>query len=230
MARRETVLVETARYGHFPVRVERLIPPRYAAYPLDQCLPWRHARTGQLHAGRVHPDGAENGVLVRVKESGFAGLLTSPEIRAARHADNVRGWTSQLDLLRQASETSAPVTRDMTRSLDEFADIFAALADSNRRSVLEHLVDAGEGTATTLAVDLPFSRQAVVKHLAHLERAQLVRSPAPGQGGALPGAFRAASRHRPGHRRDRRRLGPDPLSPQAIRRGDGSPREGIASP
>ena len=64
----------------------------------------------------------------------------------------------------------------MTRSLDEFADIFAALAEPNRRSVLEHLVDAGEGTATTLAEDLPFSRQAVVKHLAHLERVQLVRS------------------------------------------------------
>lgn len=64
----------------------------------------------------------------------------------------------------------------MSRSLSEFADIFAALADSNRRSVLEHLVDAGESTATTLAVDLPFSRQAVVKHLAHLERAELVRS------------------------------------------------------
>ena len=64
----------------------------------------------------------------------------------------------------------------MSRSLNEFADIFAALADPNRRSVLEHLVDAGESTATTLAEDLPFSRQAVVKHLAHLERAQLVRS------------------------------------------------------
>jgi DNA-binding transcriptional ArsR family regulator len=64
----------------------------------------------------------------------------------------------------------------MTRSLTEFADIFTALADPNRRSVLELLVDVGEGTATTLAEDLPFSRQAVVKHLAHLERAQLVRS------------------------------------------------------
>jgi DNA-binding transcriptional ArsR family regulator len=64
----------------------------------------------------------------------------------------------------------------MNRSLSDFADVFAALADPNRRAVLDHLVDAGEGTATTLAQDLPFSRQAVVKHLAQLERAQLVRS------------------------------------------------------
>lgn len=64
----------------------------------------------------------------------------------------------------------------MTASLAEFADVFAALAEPNRRIVLERLVQAGEGTATTLATDLPFSRQAVVKHLAHLERAHLVRS------------------------------------------------------
>lgn len=64
----------------------------------------------------------------------------------------------------------------MTPSLAEFADVFVALADPNRRSVLERLVLAGDGTATTLAVDLPFCRQAVVKHLAHLERAQLVQS------------------------------------------------------
>ncbi len=64
----------------------------------------------------------------------------------------------------------------MTPALAEFADVFTALADPNRRAVLERLVLAGEGTATTLAVGLPFCRQAVVKHLAHLERAQLVQS------------------------------------------------------
>lgn len=64
----------------------------------------------------------------------------------------------------------------MTQSLDEFGDIFSALADPNRRTVLERLVAAGEGTATTIAEDLPISRQAVVKHLAHLDQAQLVRA------------------------------------------------------
>jgi len=61
-------------------------------------------------------------------------------------------------------------------SLSEYADVFVALADPNRRAVLERLVLAGGGTATTLATDLPFSRQAVVKHLTHLERVRLVRS------------------------------------------------------
>lgn len=61
-------------------------------------------------------------------------------------------------------------------SLDELGGVFAALADPNRRVVLERLADAGEGTATTLARVVPFSRQAVVKHLAHLDRVELVES------------------------------------------------------
>jgi DNA-binding transcriptional ArsR family regulator len=64
----------------------------------------------------------------------------------------------------------------MTQSLDEFDDVFMALADPSRRAVLERLALAGEGTATTLAADLPISRQAVVKHLAHLDRARLVQA------------------------------------------------------
>ena len=59
-------------------------------------------------------------------------------------------------------------------TLDEFGDVFAALADPSRRLVLERLAAAGEGTATTLAGELPISRQAVVKHLAQLDRARLV--------------------------------------------------------
>jgi len=58
--------------------------------------------------------------------------------------------------------------------LDAFDDVFQALADPSRRQVLERLADAGEGTATTLAEGLPISRQAVVKHLAQLDRASLV--------------------------------------------------------
>jgi DNA-binding transcriptional ArsR family regulator len=64
----------------------------------------------------------------------------------------------------------------MTRALDEFGDVFSALADPNRRTVLERLALAGEGTATTIAEGLPISRQAVVKHLARLDRARLVQA------------------------------------------------------
>lgn len=64
----------------------------------------------------------------------------------------------------------------MNQSLEEFDAVFAALADPSRRAVLERLAGAGEGTATTLAAELPISRQAVVKHLAQLDKARLVRA------------------------------------------------------
>jgi DNA-binding transcriptional ArsR family regulator len=54
--------------------------------------------------------------------------------------------------------------------------VFAALADPTRWRVLSLLAERGEGTATSLAGELPVSRVAVVKHLAVLDRAQLVES------------------------------------------------------
>jgi DNA-binding transcriptional ArsR family regulator len=53
-------------------------------------------------------------------------------------------------------------------------DVFAALADPTRQRLLEVLADRVEATATVLAAELPVSRQAVVKHLAILDRAGLV--------------------------------------------------------
>lgn len=55
-------------------------------------------------------------------------------------------------------------------------DVLAALADPTRWRVLELLAARGEGTATTLAGEMPVSRPAVIKHLAVLARAGLVES------------------------------------------------------
>lgn len=53
-------------------------------------------------------------------------------------------------------------------------EVLVALADPTRRQLLDVLAGRGEATATTLAVDLPVSRQAVVKHLVTLSKAGLV--------------------------------------------------------
>jgi DNA-binding transcriptional ArsR family regulator len=52
--------------------------------------------------------------------------------------------------------------------------LFGALADPTRRRLISRLVHEGPATATELARDLPFTRQAVVKHLQALAEAQLV--------------------------------------------------------
>jgi DNA-binding transcriptional ArsR family regulator len=49
-----------------------------------------------------------------------------------------------------------------------------AVADPTRRRLLDVLLAHGEASATTLAGELPVSRQAIVKHLAVLDRVGLV--------------------------------------------------------
>jgi DNA-binding transcriptional ArsR family regulator len=54
--------------------------------------------------------------------------------------------------------------------------VFVALSDPTRRAVLDLLVEHGDGTASTLASELPVSRPAVIKHLVVLDRAGLVEA------------------------------------------------------
>jgi ArsR family transcriptional regulator, cadmium/lead-responsive transcriptional repressor len=62
----------------------------------------------------------------------------------------------------------------MSRRGDEVDEVWAAVADPTRRRLLDVLLAHGEATATTLAGELPVTRQAVAKHLAVLDRAGLV--------------------------------------------------------
>jgi ArsR family transcriptional regulator, cadmium/lead-responsive transcriptional repressor len=62
----------------------------------------------------------------------------------------------------------------MLESEDE--ELWAAIADPSRRRLIDALLMAGESTQSALAADLPFTRQAVAKHLDVLERVGLVKS------------------------------------------------------
>ena len=62
----------------------------------------------------------------------------------------------------------------MTRRGDEADELWAAVADPTRRRLLDALLARGDATATTLAGELPVTRQAIAKHLAVLDRAGLV--------------------------------------------------------
>ncbi|MCW2879934.1 MAG: transcriptional regulator, ArsR family [Sphaerisporangium sp.] len=55
-------------------------------------------------------------------------------------------------------------------------ELWAAVAEPSRRRLLDVLLAHGEATPTTLAAELPFTRQAVAKHLAVLHRAGLVEA------------------------------------------------------
>ena len=60
----------------------------------------------------------------------------------------------------------------MTAQADD--ELWAAVGDPSRRRVLDLLVSNGEVSASWLAGHVPFSRQAVCKHLIVLEEAGLV--------------------------------------------------------
>ena len=60
----------------------------------------------------------------------------------------------------------------MTAQTDD--ELWSAIGDPSRRHVLDLLVSNGEVSASWLAGRVPFTRQAVSKHLVVLERAGLV--------------------------------------------------------
>ncbi|MFI6097663.1 ArsR/SmtB family transcription factor [Lentzea sp. NPDC051213] len=60
--------------------------------------------------------------------------------------------------------------------MSQVDNVLAALADPMRRRVLDLVAAQGPISASALAAELPVSRQAIVKHLAVLERAELVAS------------------------------------------------------
>jgi ArsR family transcriptional regulator, cadmium/lead-responsive transcriptional repressor len=60
----------------------------------------------------------------------------------------------------------------MTIEADD--ELWSAIGDPSRRRVLDLLVRHGDATASWLSVQVTFSRQAVSKHLAVLERVGLV--------------------------------------------------------
>jgi DNA-binding transcriptional ArsR family regulator len=61
----------------------------------------------------------------------------------------------------------------MTAQPDD--ELWSAIGDPSRRRVLDLVVSNGEVSASWLAGHVPFSRQAVSKHLVVLEQAGLIR-------------------------------------------------------
>ena len=101
--------------------------------------------------------------------------------------------------------------------------MFAALADPTRWRVLNLLAERGEGTATSLAGELPVSRVAVVKHLAVLDRAGLVEGRRAGR------EVRYTVRTEPLDETARWMAGSRRSGTPAWRRSSGSPRKASGS-
>ncbi|RRR96854.1 ArsR/SmtB family transcription factor [Glycomyces terrestris] len=60
-------------------------------------------------------------------------------------------------------------------------DLWSAVGDPTRRRMIDRLLADGSGTATSLAEQIPVTRQAIAKHLAVLDRVGLVHGAAAGR-------------------------------------------------
>lgn len=100
----ETVKMDSAKWGVFDVKVERLDPPRFAAYRWASGFPDQPLTETNSTLVEFTLTPEANGVTVQVRESGFASLDGSDDFRIAQYNGNVDGWKAQLELLRAAAE------------------------------------------------------------------------------------------------------------------------------
>ena len=187
-------------HGTYRARVETVEAPHTFAF---RWLRREDAGEGStLVVMTLTPEGAST--RLRVVESGFADLAWPRTTSAPLRRREPRGLGRRA---RRAPRLRRP--RDDAR---EDADrLWAALGDPMRLRLLDLLLERGDTTASALATALPITRQGVAKHLAVLERAELVvarragrevrfavRERAPGSGPAPDGAGRRPVGRAPG--------------------------------
>ncbi|MFG2275805.1 ArsR/SmtB family transcription factor [Streptomyces chartreusis] len=61
-------------------------------------------------------------------------------------------------------------------STTEDDELWSAIGDPTRRTLIDLLLASGTGTATSLSAELPLTRQAVSKHLTVLDRVGLIHA------------------------------------------------------
>ncbi len=102
-----TVVSEHAEYGRFPMRVERIEPPRFISYRWASTFPGAEPGDGTSTLVEFSLTADGDKTLLRVVESGFASLAASEETRRKSYEDNVGGWIEELDALKERVEKSA---------------------------------------------------------------------------------------------------------------------------
>jgi len=99
-----SIVAKNAEYGDFPVRVEKVDPPKYLAYRWASAFPGAELRddNSTLVEFTLTEEGGQ--VRLRVVESGFAALAGSEELRSKAVQDNSGGWPQVFDALRKRAE------------------------------------------------------------------------------------------------------------------------------
>ena len=115
---RRADIVHDPVHGAFPIRTERLDPPRYAAF---RWMADREDRSGEgpstLTEFWIDENESGSGVTLRVSESGFSTLDISAEEQRKRIDENTEGWETA---------RGRPEVRGGGMTVVAVADVFAA--------------------------------------------------------------------------------------------------------
>jgi uncharacterized protein YndB with AHSA1/START domain len=100
---------ESEKYGRFPVQVVEMRPRTYAAFRWASQFPGEELTDGhstliEFFVQDGSGESSGDGVTVRVRESGFAGLAAPEEVRQSGLRSNTEGWQMELADLRKQSE------------------------------------------------------------------------------------------------------------------------------
>ncbi|MGI8880709.1 MAG: SRPBCC domain-containing protein [Jatrophihabitans sp.] len=95
---------ESEKWGRFPVAVVRIDPQTYAAFRWASTFPGADLAEGRTTLVEFHVEPADDSVLVRVVESGFATLDAPDEVRRAGVESNSGGWDEELASLQRRAE------------------------------------------------------------------------------------------------------------------------------
>ena len=171
-------------------RVERVEPPRVFAYRwASRTEVEPEEGTSTLVEFFLEPDA--RGTRLRVVESGFAALDVPVDEQERKAKGNVDGWDHELRDLAEYARSEVAARRDRRAPRRRSSPRWP----TRRAGACSRLLaERGDGTATTLAGELPVSRPAVIKHLAVLDRAGLVEARRRGPRGPLHRPPRAPRR------------------------------------
>ncbi|MFD6493678.1 SRPBCC family protein [Streptomyces sp. NPDC060188] len=100
----DSLVLKNAEHGDFPVRVEKVDPPKYLAYRWTSAFPGEELREDNSTLVEFTLTEEGGGTRLRVVESGFAALAGSEELRSQNLKDHTQGWPMELDALKKRAE------------------------------------------------------------------------------------------------------------------------------
>ena len=103
----ESMVAKNAKYGDFPVRVEKVEPPTYLAYRWASAFPGQELREDNSTLVEFTLTSEGDRTRLRVVESGFATLAGPEDLRRGAVNDNSLGWPQELDALKERAEQSS---------------------------------------------------------------------------------------------------------------------------